>query len=65
MSPSSQGSRSVCHDRARRFPVRVTPVGGERFSAVLASAAGHREFAHTGAWDGNEVDLGGLLVVGS
>jgi hydroxyacylglutathione hydrolase len=29
---------------------------------VLASAAGHREFAHTGLWDGDEVDLGGLVL---
>lgn len=29
---------------------------------VLASAAGHREFAHTGLHDGDEVDLGGLRL---
>jgi len=29
---------------------------------VLASAAGHREFAHTGLRDGDEVDLGGLVL---
>ncbi|MEO3761152.1 rhodanese-like domain-containing protein [Mycobacterium sp. B14F4] len=29
---------------------------------VLASAAGHREFAHTGLDDGDEVDLGGLRL---
>jgi hydroxyacylglutathione hydrolase len=29
---------------------------------VLASAAGHREFAHTGLSDGDEVDLGGLRL---
>jgi rhodanese-related sulfurtransferase len=29
---------------------------------VLASAAGHREFAHTGLRDGDEVDLGGLRL---
>jgi len=29
---------------------------------VLASAAGHREFAHTGMHDGDEVDLGGLRL---
>ena len=29
---------------------------------ILASAAGHREFAHTGLHDGNEVDLGGLRL---
>src|ERR1700746_2322965 len=29
---------------------------------VLASAAGHREFAHTGLHDGDEGDLGGLRV---
>jgi hydroxyacylglutathione hydrolase len=29
---------------------------------VLASAAGHREFAHSGLRDGDEVDLGGLRL---
>ncbi|CDO09516.1 MBL fold metallo-hydrolase [Mycolicibacterium cosmeticum] len=29
---------------------------------ILASAAGHREFAHTGLHDGDEVDLGGLRL---
>ncbi|MDX8034862.1 MBL fold metallo-hydrolase [Lentzea sp. BCCO 10_0856] len=29
---------------------------------VLASAAGHREFAHSGLHDGDEVDLGGLRL---
>src|SRR5207302_5513941 len=29
---------------------------------VLASAAGHREFAHDGLRDGDEVDLGGLRL---
>src|SRR5664279_2584443 len=29
---------------------------------VLASAAGGREFAHTGLRDGDEVDLGGLVL---
>ena len=29
---------------------------------VLASAAGHREFSHTGLHDGDEVDLGGLRL---
>ncbi|MQA82037.1 MAG: MBL fold metallo-hydrolase [Streptosporangiales bacterium] len=29
---------------------------------VLASAAGHREFTHTGLHDGDEVDLGGLRL---
>lgn len=29
---------------------------------VLASAAGHREFEHTGLHDGDEVDLGGLRL---
>lgn len=29
---------------------------------VLASAAGHRQFEHTGLWDGDEVDLGGLVL---
>ncbi|WP_291414878.1 MBL fold metallo-hydrolase [Actinophytocola sp.] len=29
---------------------------------VLASAAGHREFNHTGLHDGDEVDLGGLRL---
>lgn len=29
---------------------------------ILASAAGHREFTHTGLHDGDEVDLGGLRL---
>ena len=29
---------------------------------VLASAAGHREFTHTGLRDGDEIDLGGLRL---
>jgi hydroxyacylglutathione hydrolase len=29
---------------------------------LLASAAGHREFPHTGLRDGDEVDLGGLVL---
>lgn len=29
---------------------------------VLASATGHREFAHTGLRDGDEIDLGGLRL---
>ena len=29
---------------------------------MLASAAGHREFSHTGLRDGDEVDLGGLRL---
>jgi rhodanese-related sulfurtransferase len=29
---------------------------------ILASAAGHREFAHTGLHDGDEFDLGGLRL---
>jgi hydroxyacylglutathione hydrolase len=31
-------------------------------ATVLASAAGHREFTHTGLHDGDEVDLGGLRL---
>jgi hydroxyacylglutathione hydrolase len=31
-------------------------------ATVLASAAGHREFPHTGLADGDEVDLGGLVL---
>jgi hydroxyacylglutathione hydrolase len=33
-----------------------------RQAQVLASAAGHREFTHTGLHDGDEVDLGGLRL---
>ncbi|HUL98674.1 MAG TPA: MBL fold metallo-hydrolase, partial [Mycobacterium sp.] len=33
-----------------------------RGTRVLASAAGHREFTHTGLRDGDEVDLGGLRL---
>ncbi|MBQ0925794.1 MBL fold metallo-hydrolase [Saccharopolyspora endophytica] len=32
---------------------------------VLASAAGHREFTHSGLRDGDEVDLGGLRALGT
>ena len=38
---------------------QLAATGGAR---VLASAAGHREFAHTGLHDGDEVDLGGLRL---
>src|SRR6476659_1034928 len=31
-------------------------------ATVLASAAGHREFPHRGLADGDEVDLGGLVL---
>jgi hydroxyacylglutathione hydrolase len=34
----------------------------EEGATVLASAAGHREFAHHGLRDGDEVDLGGLRL---
>ena len=33
-------------------------LGAKDGAKVLASAAGHREFAHTGLHDGDEVDLG-------
>jgi hydroxyacylglutathione hydrolase len=39
--------------------LQLAATGGAR---VLASAAGHREFAHTGLHDGDEVDLGGLRL---
>lgn len=39
--------------------VRLAADSGAR---VLASAAGRREFAHTGLADGDEVDLGGLTL---
>ena len=39
--------------------LQLAATGGTR---VLASAAGHREFAHTGLRDGDEVDLGGLRL---
>lgn len=38
---------------------RLAVTAGTR---VLASAAGHREFAHSGLRDGDEVDLGGLRL---
>ncbi len=38
---------------------QLATTGGAK---VLASAAGHREFAHTGLHDGDEVDLGGLRL---
>ncbi|WP_434449196.1 MBL fold metallo-hydrolase [Lentzea sp. E54] len=38
---------------------RLSVTAGTR---VLASAAGHREFAHSGLRDGDEVDLGGLRL---
>ncbi len=37
-------------------------LGAAGQAKVLASAAGHREFAHTGLHDGDEVDLGGLRL---
>jgi hydroxyacylglutathione hydrolase len=37
-------------------------LGATADTKVLASAAGHREFAHTGLHDGDEVDLGGLRL---
>src|ERR1700757_3504356 len=38
---------------------QLAATGGTK---VLASAAGHREFAHTGLHDGDDVDLGGLRL---
>ncbi|MBY0291063.1 MAG: MBL fold metallo-hydrolase [Mycobacteriaceae bacterium] len=37
-------------------------LGATGDAKVLASAAGHREFTHTGLRDGDEVDLGGLRL---
>ena len=37
-------------------------LGATSGAKVLASAAGHREFTHTGLYDGDEVDLGGLRL---
>jgi rhodanese-related sulfurtransferase/glyoxylase-like metal-dependent hydrolase (beta-lactamase superfamily II) len=37
-------------------------LASEEQAKVLASAAGHREFTHTGLHDGDEVDLGGLRL---
>jgi hydroxyacylglutathione hydrolase len=37
-------------------------LGTKGQARVLASAAGHREFTHTGLHDGDEVDLGGLRL---
>lgn len=37
-------------------------LGATLGTQILASAAGHREFAHTGLHDGDEVDLGGLRL---
>jgi hydroxyacylglutathione hydrolase len=37
-------------------------LGAEAGAVVLASAAGDRQFAHTGLVDGQEVDLGGLRL---
>jgi hydroxyacylglutathione hydrolase len=37
-------------------------LGAKCGAHVLASAAGHREFTHTGLHDGDEVDLGGLRL---
>ncbi len=37
-------------------------LGATDDAAILASAAGGREFAHTGLGDGDEVDLGGLTL---
>jgi hydroxyacylglutathione hydrolase len=37
-------------------------LGATSGTRILASAAGHREFAHTGLYDGDEIDLGGLRL---
>jgi hydroxyacylglutathione hydrolase len=37
-------------------------IGAKCGTQVLASAAGHREFTHTGLHDSDEVDLGGLRL---
>ncbi|MFC7450845.1 MBL fold metallo-hydrolase [Rhodococcus daqingensis] len=37
-------------------------LGATLGTQILASAAGHREFTHTGLRDGDEVDLGGLRL---
>jgi glyoxylase-like metal-dependent hydrolase (beta-lactamase superfamily II) len=37
-------------------------LGASSGTQVLASAVGHREFAHAGLHDGDEVDLGGLRL---
>lgn len=37
-------------------------LGATSGARVLASAAGHREYTHTGLHDGDEVDLGGLRL---
>jgi hydroxyacylglutathione hydrolase len=37
-------------------------LGATDGALLLASAAGHREFSHTGLHDGDEVDLGGLRL---
>ena len=44
------------------FLTGAVQLAATRGTKVLASAAGHREFAHTGLHDGDEVDLGGLRL---
>ena len=51
------------HPPARRFPLRRRAAAHEAGARVLASAAGRRGFAHRGLVDGDEVDLGGLVLV--
>ncbi|MFI5507827.1 rhodanese-like domain-containing protein [Mycobacterium sp. NPDC051804] len=40
----------------------ATQLAADQGSTVLASAAGYRQFTHTGLHDGDEVDLGGLRL---
>jgi hydroxyacylglutathione hydrolase len=44
------------------FLTGATQLAATTGAQVLASAAGHREFPHTGLRDGDEVDLGGLRL---
>lgn len=44
------------------FVSGATQLNAKEGTRILASAAGHREFAHTGLHDGDEFDLGGLRL---
>ena len=44
------------------FVSGAVQLAGDHGARLLASAAGHREFTHTGLGDGDEVDLGGLRL---
>src|SRR5437763_12477684 len=44
------------------FLTGARQLAADHGATILASAAGHRHFDHTGLHDGDEVDLGGLTL---